>query len=315
MLKHTVNTYDNIIEIDGQCPTKAKTDGYEYDENKESVHFRIKIKVDTNAERYYSTGGGLRVEDATDTKIYIAIETSFNGYNKMPQSEGKDYKALCDADIENAFAYSYDELKQRHIDDYKALFDRVSFTLGEHTDETTDKRILNHENDLNLTELLFDYGRYLIIVCSREGTQPANLQGIWNYRIMPPWHSNYTMNINTQMNYWHVETCNLPECHMPLMKMLRELSDKGNCFGMNGWASWHNSDLWRFNYEATNGVLWGYWIMGGFWTCRHIWEHYLHTQDKEFLAENIDILEGAAAFLKDWMIVDKNGYVITYGYG
>ncbi|MBP3360002.1 MAG: glycoside hydrolase family 95 protein [Clostridia bacterium] len=312
MLKSTANAYDNIMEIDVKCPSRVRCDEriFEYDESKESIQLRIKIKVETDGE-CLAAGNGLRIENSTDAKLYIAAQTSFNGYDKMPQSEGKDYIALCDKDIENSSARSYDELKRRHTEDYQSLFNRVSFRLGADTVECTDKRILNCENDLNLTELLFDYGRYLIIACSREGTQPANLQGIWNHSIMPPWHCNYTMNINTQMNYWHVETCNLPECHMPLMKMLRELSEKGNNFGFNGWASWHNSDLWRFNHEATNGVLWGYWIMGGFWTCRHIWEHYAHTLDRAFLSENIDILENAAEFLKDWMIVDKDGYYST----
>lgn len=317
MLKSFANAHDDVLEIDGICPTKADwgLDGrplvFEYDETKESIHFRIKLKIVTDASRYWSSGNGLRLECATNTTLYISIQSSFNGYNKMPESEGKDYLSLCEKDIENISSYSYDELKSRHIEDYRSLFNRVSFKLGEYNDIPTDKRIANAEKDLNLTELLFDFGRYLIISCSRQNSQPATLQGIWSNMIMPLWHSNYTMNINTQMNYWHVETCNLPECHIPLMKMLREFCEKGNNFGFSGWASWHNSDIWRFNHEATNCALWGYWIMGGFWTCRHIWEHYLHTQDKLFLEENIDILEKAIAFLKDWMIIDKDGYYST----
>ena len=316
LLKNTVKAYDNIIEIDGICPTKIDSgwDGrkhvYEYNPDMESIRFRIKLRVETDG-LLYCTGNALRIEGSSDTTIYTAIETSFNGYNKMPQSEGKNYISLCENDINNTYNHTYDELKKRHICDYRSLFDRVSLKLGEYNNNPTNERILNAENDLNLTELLFDFGRYLIIACSREGCQPANLQGIWNNNLLPPWLSNYTMNINKQMNYWHVETCNLPECHEPLLKMVRELCQKGNNFGYNGWASWHNSDLWRFNHEATDGVRWGYWIMGGFWTCRHIWEHYLHTQDKKFLEDNIDIFEKAIAFLKDWMIVDKDGYLST----
>ncbi|MBQ9998109.1 MAG: glycoside hydrolase family 95 protein, partial [Clostridia bacterium] len=130
--------------------------------------------------------------------------------------------------------------------------------------------------------LAFNFGRYLAICSSREGTQPANLQGLWDSSLMAPWRANYTLNINTNMNYWPMEVCNLPECHMPLISMLKDLCERGNSLGLKGWMTWHNTDLWRFNIEASNQPLWGFWPMGGFWLSRDIWEHYIHTLDKKF---------------------------------
>lgn len=311
-LKHSISTEKSTIFVEGNCPTNVSmySRTVKYDENKESIRFSTQIKAVSDGT-VLCTGSGIRIDEASELTVYISIGTSFNGYNKMPVSEGLDCNKICSDNLNNALAFSYDELKKRHIDDYKALFDRVSIKLGEYIEKPTDERILNYKNDTDLVGLLFDFGRYLMISSSRKGTQAANLQGIWNNMVLSPWHSNYTMNINTEMNYWATEVCNLGECHYPLFELLKDLSERGNCFGFKGWASWHNSDLWRFNYGATKDVLWGYCLMCGFWSCRHIWEHYLYTRDKDFLKQYFDVLKGAVDFLKDWMIVDKDGYYTT----
>ena len=235
----------------------------------------------------------------------------------MPVSQGKEYVNESLSAIENAEKFSDEELKIRHIAEYKKYFDRVDFESDgeDFSNIPTDERIKKAADgtvDNELVALLFDFSRYLTICSSAEGGQPTNLQGIWSYHLIAPWHSNYTMNINTQMNYWAVETCNLSEFHMPLMKMLKEFCKKGNNFGLRGWSSWHNSDIWRFNYEATKGVLWGFWQMGGFWTSRHIWELYIHTNDKEFLAEYYPVMTSACEFLEDWMTENEKGELTTF---
>lgn len=312
---HKINTNGNVMQVTGHCPTNNHM---EYEDGKESVHYCSMLQARINEDDGYFLSGGnsMSIIDPHEVTFVFAIKTSFNGYDKMPVSEGAEYMEACKKTIADAAQFSYEELRERHIKEYKKYFDRVELEIdGENPEQIpTDERIKNAAAgaaDNGLVTLLFDYARYLMITGSAEGTQPMNLQGIWNSSMFPPWNCNYTMNINTQMNYWAVETCNLPECHMPFLNMIRELSEKGNNFGLNGWSSWHNSDLWRFNYEATNGVLWGYWQMGGFWSVRHIWEHYLHTRDKHFLEEYYPILCGAADFLSEWMCENDEGYLVT----
>ena len=315
-LENAIKVNENILVSKGRCPTQSEmyTKTVKY-ENEESIQFCSALKT-LNLEKVCSGANLLRVEKSKDITFVFSVKTSFNGYDKMPVTEGRDAEKLCFDVFENISGYSYEDLKKRHIEEYKKYFDRVELEIdGEDFDNIpTDQRIKNAADgtvDNGLVTILFDYGRYLTIASSMEGSQPANLQGIWNDKLIAPWHSNYTMNINTQMNYWHTETCNLPECHMPLMEMLKEFSEKGNNFGLRGWSSWHNSDIWRFNYEATKGVLWGYWQMGGFWTLRHIWEHYIHTGDIKFLEEYYPVMVGATEFLEDWMFENEEGLLTT----
>lgn len=312
---HKNDSYkDGSLCVEGKCPVKPLI--YEpvpdCSEDEESIVYSSILAIAANDESVNcSNVAAINLKNVTDITILFAIKTSFNGYDKMPQSEGREYKNAVRRVIENAAKKSYDELKKRHIDDYKSLFDRVYFDLGEDNGKPTNERITNCDGDNQLIELLFDFGRYLTITASREGTQPSTLQGIWNKDIIAAWRSAYTVNINTQMNYWPTESINLPECHMPLLNMLEDFCKKGNTFGFNGWSLWHNTDIWRLNYEVGETPVWSYWQMGGFWFCRHIWEHYIHTLDKEFLKNNMHILTGAIDFLKDWMIVDKDGYLTT----
>ena len=220
---------------------------------------------------------------------------------------------------------SYEQLKEEHIQDYQNLFKRVDLSLEyEQPEETldTDERVRKYgADDLGMVGLLFQYGRYLMIASSREGTQPANLQGIWNDLTRAPWSSNYTLNINAEMNYWPAEVTNLAECHRPLLKAIEELSVNGEKmvherYGLNGWTAHHNTDLWRHadpvGDDRHGDPNWAFWPMSGPWLSRHLWEHYSYSQDKTYLAEEaFPLMKGAADFCLDWLIEDENGFLIT----
>lgn len=228
---------------------------------------------------------------------------------------------LCENTLSNLNNKSYEEIYEDHIKDYRSLFSRVEFYLG--TDDKSNiptderlERIKRGEEDLDFITLYFQYGRYLLISSSRQGTQPANLQGIWNEDLRPAWSSNYTTNINLEMNYWHAEVCNLSECHEPLFSLIKEEAETGritakNRYGCRGWTANHNIDLWRQAAPAGGSVEWAYWPMAGAWLCKHIWDHFNFTRDTEFLKSIYPIIKEAALFLIDWLIEDENGYLVT----
>ena len=310
---------NNTIYATGRCPTyydaNLEENQFETDPNKESVPYCIAIKVLTDG-KVSAWGQRLKIEKASYYTLVYSIATGFNGYNKQPISEGKPYEEICMSRLENALKYSFEELKDRHIKAYCEQYNRMELCIdGENFEDIpTDERINRVAKgavDNKLTELLFDYGRYLMIASSQPGGQPSNLQGIWTKEPVSPWHSNYTVNINTEMNYWAVEQTGLYECHMPLIDMVKDLSERGNHYGLKGWCCCHNTDLWRYNLEATKGVRWGYWHMGGIWLARDIYEHYMYTRDVEFLKKYFGVLEGIYDFLEGWMIETEDGHLTT----
>lgn len=223
--------------------------------------------------------------------------------------------------LTDATNHSYEELKDRHIKDYKHLYDRVTFELdGIETYEelTTAERLEKAKNglvDKGMAKLYFDFGRYLLIACSREGTLPANLQGIWNKDMSPAWDSKYTININTQMNYWPAEVCNLSECHMPLFDLIKRMVPNGQktartMYNCRGFVAHHNTDMWGDTAVQDHWIPSSYWVMGAAWLCTHQWMHYEYTQDKEFLKEAFPIMREATLFFLDFLIMDK-GYLKT----
>jgi alpha-L-fucosidase 2 len=200
----------------------------------------------------------------------------------------------------------------------------VTIDLGRGRPELpTDERLKAFQanpDDPGLLALYFQYGRYLLIASSRPGSQPANLQGIWNDQVRPPWSSNWTANINVQMNYWPAETCNLSECHEPLFDLIEGLSATGAetakaNYGASGWVSHHNVDLWRQSAPVGNygagSPTWANWPMSGPWFCAHVWEHYLFTEDRKFLERAYPVMKGAADFCLDWLIEDGHGKLTT----
>ncbi|MBN2709956.1 MAG: hypothetical protein JXR46_13020 [Calditrichaceae bacterium] len=226
----------------------------------------------------------------------------------------------------SASAKSFDTLKQNHIEDYQKFFKRVKLELGETNapDLPTDERLKRYsegKEDKNLEVLYFQYGRYLLISSSRTTGVPANLQGLWNPYLRPPWSSNYTTNINVEENYWLAENANLTEMHQPLLSFIKNLSETGaitakTFFGINGWTACHNSDIWAMSNPvgdfSQGDPVWANWYMAGAWLSAHLWEHFLFTQDTVFLSiDAYDLMKGAAQFCLEWLIEDKEGRIIT----
>jgi alpha-L-fucosidase 2 len=268
---------------------------------------------------------GIRVRGASEAVLYFAASTSFNGFNKSPGKEGIDPAPLVSAALKAANAASYKELLEQHVKDYTRLFNRVELRLGDSiapADLPTDKRIEEYgAADPGLVELTFHYGRYLMISSSRPGTRPANLQGIWNDNTRPPWSSNYTLNINTEMNYWPAESCNLAECHEPLLEFVENLAQTGKRtaevnYGVRGWTAHHNSDLWcqsaPVGEYGHGSPVWAYWPMAGAWLSQHLWEHYAFGRDLDYLRSRAyPVMKEAALFCLDWLHPDVQGRLIT----
>jgi alpha-L-fucosidase 2 len=268
---------------------------------------------------------GVHVRRATAVTLIVAAATSFAGHDRDPHTGGRDPLPLVAERLDAASRRDYPELRGTHVEDHRALFDRVTLDLGgARSDEplATDRRIATRgAKDPHLVELLFQYGRYLLVACSRPGTQPANLQGIWNEEVRAPWSANYTININTEMNYWPAESANLPELHAPLLDFVGELATLGAAtasenYGARGWVAHHNSDLWRQTAMVgdwgTGDPVWTCWPMGGAWLAQHLWEHYLFGGDLAFLRQRAyPVLKGAAEFGLDWLVEDGRGRLTT----
>ena len=294
------------------------------------IHFRTKVLVSGKNTR--AEGENIVVDGAREVTLYIVDATSFNGYDKDPVKEGKPYKTLADARLKRLSGVSFEKLRGRHVSDYKAIYNRVKLRLGKAVadDRPTNEVLRDYvdEGRFNpeLEALYFQYGRYLLISCSRTPNVPANLQGLWNESILPPWSCNYTSNINVEENYWAAETAGLPEMHQSLVTYMKELQGSGELtakayYGVDrGWCLAHNTDIWAMTCPVglhTGDPMWANWNMGGAWLSTHIWEHYTFSLDKAFLREYYPVLKGAAEFCLGWLIstkemgVDGQEYLIT----
>jgi alpha-L-fucosidase 2 len=281
------------------------------------LKFEARLCCQAQGGKVKGTNGTLEVKNANSATLVLAAATSFKNFRDV----SADPKARCYDTIKSLAARSYDILRKQHVADHRRLFRRVELNLGvtDAADQPTDQRIKNFasQDDPQLAALYFQFGRYLLICSSRPGSQPANLQGIWNDKIKPPWESKWTTNINTEMNYWPAEVCNLSECHEPLFDMLDDLVISGRRtakvhYGCRGWVLHHNTDLWRGTAPINNSNH-GIWVTGGAWLTRHLWEHYQFTGDKEFLAERAyPVMKGAALFFVDFLIEDPvTGWLIS----
>ncbi|WP_438448460.1 glycoside hydrolase family 95 protein [Gorillibacterium sp. sgz5001074] len=298
---------------------------YEEEGGSEGMAFEGRLSVVSDDGSVWVDHDGIHVRKATGVTLYFSAATSFNGFDRSPGKEGKDPGEMASSYLTRALEQSYQAHREEHVRDYRNLFDRVDIRLGETVspaDLPTDKRIPQYgASDPGLVELLFQYGRYLMIASSRPGTHPANLQGIWNKETRPPWSSNYTLNINTEMNYWPAETCNLPECHQPLLEYIGRLSVTGRetariNYGARGWTAHHNSDIWAQSAPAGDyghgDPVWANWPMAGAWLSQHLWEHYAFGRDEHFLrSKAYPIMREAALFCLDWLIPDQDGYLMT----
>ncbi|QDU88535.1 hypothetical protein Pla175_19130 [Pirellulimonas nuda] len=283
----------------------------------EGTRFAAQVKVAAEGGKVVARGDKLSVTDADAVTIVYVAATSYVNYQDV---SGDPLKRV-DEHLAGVDGKPFELLLQRHLDDYSELFDRVAINLGgaqADADLPTDerlKRVAAGGSDPRLVEQVFQFGRYLMIAGSRPGTQPLNLQGIWNDKIDPPWGSKYTININIEMNYWVAEVCNLSQCHEPLLRMVGELQAPGSStsqvhYRAGGWVAHHNTDLWR-GTAPVDGAQWGTWPTGGAWLCQHLWEHYQYTGDTQFLEKAYPILKGAAEFFMDVLVENEDGLLIT----
>jgi alpha-L-fucosidase 2 len=328
---------EGLIVLNGKAPKfvanrESEPQQVVYDDwNGEGMNFEVRVKVMLQNGSVEKQGNELKVSNSDAVTIYLSEATSFNGFDKSPGLHGKDPSIEAKGNLQKAITKSYTLLKKRHVADYQSLFNRVKFNLGFQTSmlsEPTDKRLKNFasQHDNGLVVLYYQFGRYLMISSSRPGSRPTNLQGIWNDKVQPPWGSNYTTNINTEMNYWPAENTNLSECHQPLFDFMKELAVNGqktakvNYDIKEGWVTHHNSDLWAktsppggYDWDPKGMPRWSAWPMAGAWFSTHLWEHYLFTGDKKFLRdEAYPLMKGAAQFMQHWLIVDpKSGYLVT----
>ena len=314
----TITEYENGIGVICKAPTSTNH-GIVYDGSK-TVSFGLVIKAYSDCGTVTAENGIIEIKDANKITVVVSGETNFVSYDKYPD-ESKDLLSVCDLKIQRAVSDGFDKVFEEHIKDYKELYNRVKLDICESDDTPADKKRLDYidgKHDDSLVELMFNYGRYLMIAGSRKGTQPTNLQGIWNRKIAPPWFSDYTTNINTEMNYWAAESCNLSECHEPLFKMIEELCKAGertakDMYDCSGTVCHHNTDLWRMTTPATGSVRWASWPMAIGWMAQHLWQHYEYTLDESFFRDTAyPIIKKASEFYLDLMIKDKDGYDINY---
>ena len=329
-------TKENEFVLKGKAPAHSDPN---YHSGKEPVvyadetgcngmRFELLIKAINKDGKTITDTNGIQIKDASDVILLVSAATSFNGFDKCPDKDGKNENAIAANYLQKASAKSYTTLLNEHLTDYHHYFNRVSLSFNNNQSSKanlpTDERLESYTNggdDDGLESLYFHYGRYLLISSSRTPDAPANLQGIWNKEMQPPWSSNYTTNINAQMNYWPAEPANLSDLTSPLINLIKHLSVTGSktaeqFYGLNGWVVHHNSDIWALSNpvgdKGKGDPKWANWAMGANWLCRHLWEHYLFTGDKQFL-KNIayPLMKGAAQFSFGWLIPDSSGHLVT----
>jgi len=293
------------------------------DEPGAGMYFASVLQLQVQGGTASTNANSLAIANATSFTVLLTAATGYRGFDRKPDTPQEEVTASAKRQLDAIVAKSFATLRTRHIEDHRRLFRRVSLDLGSPRDsQPTDQRLKNFaaSPDPSLLALYFQYGRYLLISSSRPGSQPANLQGIWNYQITPPWSSNWTSNINIEMNYWPAETCNLSECAGPLFDLIDGLSKTGavaakETYGLPGWVTHHNIDLWRAANPVGEGVgapTWANWGMSGPWLCEHLYEHYLFTRNREFLRNRAyPLMKGSAEFCLAWLIEDGKGHLTT----
>lgn len=336
---HYVNAVtENELLLKGKAP--AHVDPNYHNINKEPViyedtsgcngmRFQLRMKALSKNGNIKIDTSGIHVRNATEVLLFLSAATSFNGFDKCPDKDGKDENKIAASYLDKAVSTLFSELKNNHLADYHKYFNRVSLDLKDSAKNETnnlpsDERLLAYSRgayDPWIEKMYFQYGRYLLISSSRPGGVPANLQGIWNKEIRPPWSSNYTININTQMNYWPSEITNLSEMHEPLFDLIENLSVTGavtakQFYNMHGWVAHHNSDIWALSNPVGDrgggDPKWANWSQGANWLCQDLWEHYRFIMDTKFLRDAAyPLMKGAAIFTMDWLVENKDGYLVT----
>ncbi len=326
-LKSESSAKGNSLSLSGEAPSffdRRAKDGHAYwylpeDENR-GMRFYASVRVETDGI-IMAEDDKLLIKGASSLTLRFSADTSFNGFDKHPYLEGKDEVAPVEKALDEAEKLDLPLLRARHIVDHKAYYSRVALDLGSDGKETmpTDLRLksfLEDKRDRGLYTLIFNFGRYLLIAGSRPGSQPTNLQGIWNDQPLPPWNANYTTNINTEMNYWPALSVGLGEMTEPLHRMIAELSVTGaktakQYYGARGFTVHHNADLWRHSVPVQGMAQWSFWPMASGWLCRHLFDYYEYTLDLDFLRETAyPLMAGAARFYLDILVDDGKGKLI-----
>ena len=323
-LKSAVTAWENSLYLTGECPSNAPPvyakDAAPMVYDGEGVKFAAIGSVSTNGT-VAANNGTLSVTDATELTFVMCVETSFIRFDTSPN---KAYYYPCEARLRATAAIPYPTLLCRHTEDHQALYNRVQANFGfPASGKMTDERLKNENkaSDLGLVELLYNYGRYLVIAASREGSQATNLQGIWNEHVFAPWSSNYTVNINTEMNYWPVLMNNLAGLDMPIIELVQKLRVTGaavakDFYGARGYCAHHNVDLWGHASAVGMGsrgcLRYAFWNMSAAWLCRHVWEHYEYTLDLEYLRQTaFPLMKEAAEFCMDILIADGDRHILS----
>lgn len=311
-LKHSVSREGELLLLSGQAyDERFEAEAYERDD---TIRYTIAVLPVTDGQVRWREDG-VWVENATELTLFLNMQTSFVAWNKIPNGEHRG--TACET-VKQAAEKGYHAVKEAHIKDFSGYYNRVRTNFsGETVDIPTDERIKAEKKDVGLVELLFNFGRYLIIASSRSGSMATNLQGIWNEMLMPPWGSGYTTNINTEMNYWPVLMCNLPEFMDPLIDLIRMSVESGRetaktFYHSNGFVAHHNYDIWGKTSPSEGSPRWMYWCMSSGWMCRHLFEYYEYTGDRAFLEETaLPIMEEAATFYRNLLEEQDGKWVIS----
>ncbi|MEO8562488.1 MAG: glycoside hydrolase family 95 protein [bacterium] len=333
-LRYTVATEGDVLTLLGKAPANADPSYHDSAvpitySDAEGMTFEAHVSAIVTGGKRWIDQAGLHVRGADAVLLFVSAATSFNGYDKSPVREGRAPGPIAAAQLRAAMSKPYAVLRDAHVADHRALFDRVSLELVPATapakppqEMPTDERINTlGSKDLQLVELFFQYGRYLLIASSRPGTQAANLQGIWNDQTRPPWSSNYTTNINAQMNYWPAESTNLAELHEPFIDFIERVAVNGHRtaqvnYGARGWVAHHNSDIWAQSAPVgaygDGDPVWANWHGGSAWLPQHMWEHYAFGGDARFLRERAyPVMKAACEFYLDFLVPNEKGYLVT----
>jgi alpha-L-fucosidase 2 len=327
-------TESGDLLMSGRAPTHAEPNYrsdikeplvYDPAPDGKGMRFAAQVRILRTDGRIERGASSISVSGARETLLAVAVETSFAGFDREP-GRGPDPERAAQARLDAAGQRSFESLKVAHVRDYRALFDRVRLDLG-HTPQDglpTDRRLRAYAGDVSdpgLEALYFQFGRYLLISGSRPGGPAVNLQGIWNPHLRPPWSSNYTVNINTEMNYWPAEVSNLAECHEPLLRFIGDLARTGavtarHFYNCGGWCVHHNSDIWALSNPVGDlgqgNPVWANWPMGGVWLSQHLWEHFAFGGDRAWLRDTgYPLMKGAAEFAMDWLIEGPDGFLVT----
>ena len=326
-LRHKLQTTEGMLIADGECPGCAEQWNcwgqvyYSEDPKEQGVRFRGALKIDTDGE-LSAENGRMTVKNASRATLYFNIETSYNGPDKCPATEGKEYREACLNRLQEAATLRYEDILEAHKADHQKYYERVSLTLGEEKEDKvlpTDERLRNFmtdKSDQDLYTLFFNYGRYLLVASAREGSMATNLQGIWNDDIIPPWCCNYIIDMNTEMNYWPILSCNMPEFIGSLVNLMRNMAVTGeqiarDFYGAKGFVAHAHTDLWAHSSPVTGSPCYAVWPGGSGWLCQNLYDTYLYTLDTEYLRDSaFPLMKKAAEFYLDILAEDQDGTLI-----